>query len=333
MPRAPVTGAPAYVVSAGPGFTLGGATPVGECAGRGGIVYARQKQAIDRPKSRGIVSVFETLPDLSAILSFLHQIWGRVIAEPVVAGLIRQSEALIAQYGTDGLKVLIGAVIGAGALVLLRVWRDHRAYRVGRTGNDPVVTLTTLTDGVLQIFTLATIPFDRLFPNPGLRRTVAAAIAATTESDPILRFRRDVDRQLAYTEAVNQVSALFREGLIAQSLCRWSESIPCVVVLTWERAGPAASQRLRVVVVSRDVMLAWPKEAPKVQKAVHATRHKTLLAIRKRFLEMPKTFETIVAAVPRFGGRDLPKTPVDAAVELDLEAEPEGAVVPEPTSA
>lgn len=226
---------------------------------------------------------------------FLRRLSDSVTLDSFVEGLFEHFNDLIVDHWSKLLFLLLGAII----FWLFRRWRDHREYLTAQFNSQVIVTLTTIRDGTLNLFTLDAPEIDRVFRNQMIKGLVVRAAAKTTVEDPVLRFQAEKDRQLAYMSVVNHVSGLFRDGLVALAVGRPVEAIPFLLALTWERDGDLVTQKLRVMAVARQSLLDWPDAMPALLKPYHAIRHRTMLALKRTYLEKPTEFAQITVSVPR----------------------------------
>lgn len=226
---------------------------------------------------------------------FFRRLSDALTADSLLEGLFEHLSDLILDHWTKLLYLAIGAVV----YWLYRRWRDHREYQTAQFNSQIIVSLTTIRDGTLQLFTLNATQVEDVFRNQMIRSLVMGAASKTTVADPVLRFDREKDRRFAYMSVVNHVSSLFRDGLVALAVGRPVEAIRFLLALTWERDGDMVTQKLRVMVVDRESLLNWPEEMPTLVKPYHSIRHRTMLFLKQQYLEKPETFEEMIVAVPR----------------------------------
>lgn len=225
--------------------------------------------------------------------------WQRLVdsanSNQFLSGFFAHVEDLIIDHWTK----FVYLVIGAAAVYLWRWWKDRRDYQKAEFNTYVVVTVTTILDGTLRIFTLDSPPIPVLFKNRLIRALVRKAAAGTTEADPVLHFASERDRNFAYISVTNHVSGLFRDALMAKALDQRAHAGEFFLVLTWERAGEMVTQKLRVMVVRRETLLSWPDDqVPALVEPHHITRHHTMLAIKRQVQAAPDAYKPVILGVP-----------------------------------
>jgi len=225
--------------------------------------------------------------------------WQRLVdslsSDRLMSDFFAHVEDLIVDHWTKFLYL----AIGAGAIYLWRWWKDRRDYQNAQFNSYVVVTVTTIMEGKLRIFTLDTPTISQIFKNRLIRSLVKKAAAQTTKDDPVLQFANDRDRDFAYISVVNHVSGLFRDVLLAKALDRPTNSAEFFLVLTWERAGEMVTQKLRIMVIRKETLLNWPEDnAPGLVEPHHITRHRTMLAIKQQVQDSPDAFKAVILGVP-----------------------------------
>ena len=185
-------------------------------------------------------------------------------------------------------KALVALAI-AGAGWSWGRYRARESWRRREFLNRFNVSLNLIDDGVLRIRTLSEQPLEKVFLNSAAAKLVARAARKTTEDDPVLPLA-EADRWFVYNEVLNQISEQFAQGHLRRSLGVAVTGARYVIALTCERAGGVRTQKIRAMVIRRDLLSALPEQPPRFESSTHVTRFDTLRTLAARLDGDPGAF-------------------------------------------
>ena len=94
-----------------------------------------------------------------------------------------------------------------------------------------------------------------------------------------------------YLNAVlNEISERFTEGQIRRDMGLPVERTHYLICLTCEKAGPVRTQKVRCMMVRRELLENLPEEEPSYESATHVTRWRTLQQMAEQYRSKPHRF-------------------------------------------
>ncbi len=195
-------------------------------------------------------------------------------------------------YLRDNWPELIWIVAAAGIASYLAGYRARSRWRKRDFMNRLNVSLTRIDAGTLRIRTILEMDCEDIFLNSAAAKAIVRLAGQTTKQDPMLPIPKD-DCWHYLNAVLNEISERFAEGQIKQDLGMPVERGVYLVCLTCERAGPVRTQKLRAMLVRKDLLENLPAKEPAYEAESHATRWTTLQQLasflptrRYAFLEM-----------------------------------------------
>ena len=195
------------------------------------------------------------------------------------------------QAGEVWAKILAGAAIAAVSWYLgrrraVRTWRD-------RVFLDRLnFSLTSIREGTLQVRTLIECPSADVFPNRAAIEAVNAAAAKTTPNNPLLPLLQ-ADRWYYLNAVLNEVAEHYSVGVLRRDLGHDVKSATYLICLTNEKAGEIRTQKIRALVVRKDLLMALPEKQPKLESPNHVSRWTTLQTMKVEYERDPSQFLTV----------------------------------------
>lgn len=200
-------------------------------------------------------------------------------------------------------KVLFGAgsvlVVGAWAWYQARLAWKRREYL------DRLNFSLNIYDGkTLKIRTLLEESLETIMLNRIAVGMVRKAANQATIGDPVLHFGKD-DAWFIMNGVLNTLSERFSAGILKQDILRnakgeQSGTIPSaryVFCLTCEKNAEVRTQKIRVMVIRKDLLESLPTERPQFEREVHATRWETLQKMAAARTSVPHDFLEVELSV------------------------------------
>lgn len=151
------------------------------------------------------------------------------------------------------------------------------------------LSLTTIDDGVLRIRTIFETDCEEIFLNESASRKVVELARKTTESNPLLPIPQ-ADRWFYLNAVLNEVSERFAVGQLRRDAGLPVERIEYLLCLTCEKAGAVRTQKVRGMLVRKQMLLNLPTEEPQYEGSSHNTRWQTLNQMAEQYTADPSNF-------------------------------------------
>lgn len=195
-------------------------------------------------------------------------------------------------YLQDNWPEIVWIVGAAGIASYLAGFRARSRWRKRDFLDRLNVSLSSFQDGKLRIRTLLEMDGESIFLNRIAAQRVVAYARETTEENPILPIPESDCWQ--YLNAVlNEISEQFSQGQLKRDMGLPVDVAEYLICLTCERAGPVRTQKVRAMVVRKEVLLSLPEEEPQYESENHRTRWQTLCFMKQHYLECPYRFMTM----------------------------------------
>ena len=186
-------------------------------------------------------------------------------------------------------------------------WRAARMWRKRQFMHRIMISLNSIRNNqdapsTLAIRTILEKDLKDVLLNDAAVAQVLRAAELTTESDPIVPLPQQ-DRWYVLNAVLNEVAEAFADGVMQADMGLPVVRQTYIICLTNERAGSVKTQKIRAMVVRKDLLLNGDFEAGlSLESPNHATRIDTLKRIRaayksdpSKFLEMEIVMPAIVA--------------------------------------
>jgi len=176
-----------------------------------------------------------------------------------------------------------GVAVVGGGLVL---WRQIRHQRRNQYLRRIQISLTGLHSGVLQLRTLWEGNAAEILPSPTAVARLLKAARETPADDPFISL--DSHEYRFYLQAaINRVSSLTAVGHLERD-----QHLPVVIanyVVGWvrEKAENLSGQKLRIIVVTQEVLENLPQDPPQFEDPEHEVRWRTLTRMARHWRENP----------------------------------------------
>lgn len=151
------------------------------------------------------------------------------------------------------------------------------------------VSLTSIDNGLLKIRTIIEKSCQDVFLNSVAAETINAAARKTTEENPVLPLAED-DYWYFLNAVLNEIAEKFAEGQIRRDLGLPVEVGTYLICLTCERAGAVRTQKVRAMIIRKNLLTNLPKEMPRFESPTHSTRWETLQFLAKSYRTTPHQF-------------------------------------------
>jgi hypothetical protein len=151
------------------------------------------------------------------------------------------------------------------------------------------VSLTTVSGGTLLIRTIIEKSCREVFLNVVAAEAINVAARRTTLDNPILPLPKD-DYWYYLNAILNEVAEKFSAGQIKRDLGLPVETARYAICLTCERAGTVRTQKVRAMMVRKELLQSLPPETPRFESPTHAVRWETLQFLAKAYREQPHQF-------------------------------------------
>lgn len=158
------------------------------------------------------------------------------------------------------------------------------------------ISLNMIRDGKLMIRTIIEKSCEEVFLNKVAVETIDAAARSTTEKNPILPLPKE-EYWYYLNSLLNEVAEKFSEGQIKRDLKLPVNSERYLISLTCERAGPVRTQKIRGMLIQKQLLENLPAEQPKLESPNHITRWETLNFLAAQWKSAPHQFLEIEICV------------------------------------
>lgn len=170
--------------------------------------------------------------------------------------------------------LIVGAWIGKR--------RARRAWERKRFLDRINFSLNLIHDNTLQIRTLVEKNCRDVFLNDIAVDRVLAAARRTTDANPILPLDR-AERWYLLNAVLNEISERFATGFVRREMGLPVQSAQYLVCLTYEVAGELKTQKVRAMIVRKDLLLRLPTDPPRFERPHHSTRWATLHQLAEQY--------------------------------------------------
>ena len=195
-------------------------------------------------------------------------------------------------YLQDNWPEIVWIVSAAGIASYLAGFRARSRWRKRDFLDRLNVSLTSIDDGRLRIRTLLEMDGEDVFLNRIASQRVVGYARQTTEENPVLPIPKDDCWQ--YLNAVlNEISEQFSAGQLKRDMGLPVERKEYLLCLTCERAGPVRTQKVRAMMIRKELLLNLPAKEPSYESENHRTRWQTLLFLREHYDQAPFRFLTL----------------------------------------
>jgi hypothetical protein len=184
---------------------------------------------------------------------------------------------------------LASAVVLTGGGWWLGRWREQIRWRRREFLGRINISLNSIQDGKLMIRTVIEKGLEEVFLNRHAVEIVQAAAERTTEQNPLLPLPKD-DTWFILNAVLNDVAEKFSMGEVRRDMGMPVTMHRYVICLTRERAGGVRIQKVRAMLIRKDLLLNLPDEMPQLESHHHATRFHTLKTIAAIFPKQPDQF-------------------------------------------
>ncbi len=192
-------------------------------------------------------------------------------------------------YLTDNWPELIWIVAAAGVASYLAGRRSRVLWQKREFLDRLNVSLTSIHEGQLKIRTILEMDVDDIFLNRSASTKIIELAKRTTPSDPLIPIP-DADRWYYLNSVLNEISERFAIGHLRQDAGFSTTVEDYLLCLTCERAGAVRTQKVRAMLVRRQLLDNLPSEEPDYESPNHATRWETLQLMAQRWRDEPDQF-------------------------------------------
>ena len=206
--------------------------------------------------------------------------------------LMREVFDSLIDYFLGNWPELIWIVVVAGLASYLAGRRSRQLWHKREFLDRLNVSLTSIRDGRLKIRTILETDVNDIFLNQSASRKIVTLSKKTTESDPLIPIPDD-DLWYYLNAVLNEISERFAIGHLRQDAKLSTNVERYVICLTCERAGAVRTQKIRAMLVRKQLLESLPKEEPEYESPSHVTRWHTLQVMAQRWQENPEQFLSI----------------------------------------
>ena len=184
------------------------------------------------------------------------------------------------------------------------------------------VSLNTIEENELRIRTLLEAAGETVFLNKAATAQLKIYAAKTSPGKPIIPVPA-ADRWYYLNAVLNEISERFAEGLL------WADNgLPVIkqkylVCLTREAEGDVRTQKIRAMMIRKDLLQNLPREVPRLEKPHHRTRWQTLQVMAETFTRQPDDFLALEVAIPGVTGHN--KQTLPTCTEIPAKPERDGS--------
>jgi len=167
------------------------------------------------------------------------------------------------------------------------------------------VSLNSLVDGTLRIRTVLEKPAEEVFLNKVATNRLLQYATLTVPGQPIIPIPEQ-DRWYYLNAVLNEVSEHYSGGLLHADNNLPFTHARYLACLTREANGGINTQKLRAMLVRKDLLLNLPAEQPKFESPKHETRWETLHHLAEQYRADCSCFveiEIVLPASPQQGSQ------------------------------
>lgn len=143
-------------------------------------------------------------------------------------------------------------------------------------------SLNMIHDGTLQIRTLVEKDCRDVFLNDVAVERVLKAAKLTTPHNPILPLDRG-ERWYLLNAVLNEISERLATGFIRRDMGLPVHTANYLICLTYEMAGELKTQKVRAMIVRKDLLTQLPNVPPRFERPHHSTRWETLQQLSRQY--------------------------------------------------
>jgi hypothetical protein len=176
-------------------------------------------------------------------------------------------------------------------------WRARKVWHRKEFFHRINVSLNSFGSGKLLIRTIMEKHCDQVFQNSAAVERIIAAARKTTADDPIIPLPKD-DYWYFLNAVLNAITELFAEGEIRRDLGMPVRSGRYLLCLTREVEGDLRMQKIRVMVIQKEILQGFLHAEPQLERSVHITRWTTLKRLAASYREHPYKFMEMEITVP-----------------------------------
>jgi hypothetical protein len=187
---------------------------------------------------------------------------------------------------------LIWIVVAAGVASYVAGKRSWTLWQKREFLDRLNVSLTSIRDGQLKIRTILETDAIDVFLNRSATLRLVELAKRTTPSDPMIPIPES-DRWYYLNAVLNEISERFALGHLQRDAGLAVKVEDYLLCLTCERAGAVRTQKVRAMLVRRQLLEALPSEEPKYESPNHVTRWQTLQIMAKNWRDDPDQFLSI----------------------------------------
>ena len=193
------------------------------------------------------------------------------------------------RYLSENWPELIWIVLVAGGASYLAGRRSRVAWRSREFLDRLNVSLTSIRDGKLLIRTLLEMDIHDIFLNKAASQRIVQLAKQTKASNPLIPIPKD-DLWYYLNAVLNEVSERFAVGYLRQDAGLETRTESYLICLTCERAGSVRTQKIRAMIVRKQLLENLPEEEPALEASHHATRWQTLRFLAEQWKTAPHQF-------------------------------------------
>jgi hypothetical protein len=163
------------------------------------------------------------------------------------------------------------------------------------------VSLNSVRDNRLLIRTLLEKSAESVLLNKVAVSNLKKYAARTTPGNPLIPIPA-ADRWYYLNAILNEISGRFADGLLVADNGLPVHSARYLVCLTREAEGDVRTQKIRAMLIRKELLRELPAEMPRLEQPHHRTRWQTLQVLAETYHNDPDHFLEIEIAVPCHGG-------------------------------
>jgi len=192
-------------------------------------------------------------------------------------------------YLANNWPELIWIVVAAGAASYLAGKRSRNLWEKREFLDRLNVSLTSIRDGQLRIRTVLEMDAIDIFLNRTATARLIELAKQTTATEPMIPIPES-DRWYYLNAVLNEISERFAIGHLRQDAGLPVKVEDYLLCLTCERAGAVRTQKVRAMLVRRQLLEALASEEPKFESPNHITRWHTLQVMAQKWRDDPDQF-------------------------------------------
>lgn len=198
-------------------------------------------------------------------------------------------------------------LFGAGSVIVVGTWAWYRARSAWRRREylDRLnFSLNSFDGKTLKIRTLLEESLESIMLNRIAVSMVRKGAHKARVDDPVLHFAKK-DAWFILNAVLNTLSERFASGILKQDILRNSKGETSTIIptarylfcLTCEKNAQVRTQKIRVMVIRKDLLESLPLQRPQLEREVHSTRWETLQKMAAAHRETPHDFLEVELSV------------------------------------